>query len=164
MANPNPPAPPNNTGKTYNTIKPESSRVYMFKQFFLNPTSTTFWNVRGSAIRAGYSDQYASNITVQNPKWWTELKETGEYRRAKMLERAESNIDRRLSKEPETPMQEKLQHDTDKFISERLGKEHYSTRQEITDKGGKRLFSNQSTGTTDVELEDLFVGVAREKS
>ena len=54
----------------------------MFKQFFLDPTSSTFWNVRGSAIRAGFSTEYANNITVQEPKWWLELKESAEFDRA----------------------------------------------------------------------------------
>lgn len=163
MANPNPPAPPDNTGKTYAKRKRDSDRVYMFKQFYFDPTSYTFWNVRGSAIRAGYSELYANNITVQEPKWWLELQESAEYRRAEMLARSEKNMHRRIVQEPKTPLQEKLQHDTDKFVSERLGKALYSTRQEITGADGRRLFEDKTREEKQVPLAKLFKGVKSDK-
>ena len=62
-----------------------------------------------------------------------------------------------LEEHPETPTDKKIQTDVTKFVSERLGKDHYSTRKELTDKGGRRLFNNQSQTHEDVALEDLFV-------
>ena len=73
-----------------------------------------------------------------------------------------NNIHNRIKKRPDTPMQEKLQADTDKYVSERLGKDHYSSRQELTDKGGRKLFTNDTKDTSDVALEQMFVGIAPE--
>ena len=162
MANPNPPAPPDNTNKTYKTRK-ESGRVQVFKMFYLDPTSTTFWNVRGSALRAGYSELYANNITVQEPKWWNELQASAEFDRAEMLSLAQKNMHKRLKTAPSSPLQEKLQADTDKFISERLGKEHYSTRQEVTGADGRRLFTNEKRVDATIPLTNLFKGVSASK-
>lgn len=53
--------------------------------------------------------------------------------------------------------------DASKFVTERLGKEHYSTRKELTDKGGKRLF-NVKDKEADETLVDLFKGVEAPKS
>lgn len=159
MANKNPTPPPNNEGKTYKTLKTFNPKAEMFKQFFLSPTSTTFMNVRGSAIRAGYSEMYADNITVQSPKWWNELKEGAEYMRASMLQSAEKNIKRTLVDTPENETALKLQHDASKFVSERLGKDFYSTRQELTDKGGRRLIPNETRSGAQLSLSTLFKGV-----
>jgi len=56
----------------------------------------------------------------------------------------------------------KLKHDATKFISERLGKEHYSTRQEVTGADGRRLFDNTAREAASVPIEQLFKGVAKE--
>ena len=120
MANPNPPAPPNNTGKTYNRYV-QDPRVMMFKQFFLQPDSTTFWNVRASAIRAGYSEHYANGITTQKPKWWIALIEDDSYMRAEMLHEAQKNLKTTLVSNPDDTTDKKLKHDASKFVTERLG-------------------------------------------
>jgi len=162
MANANPPTPPDNTGKTYKTLKTFNPKADIFKQFFLNPTSATFMNVRASALRAGYSELYANNITVQKPKWWRELQDTSDFRRAQMLNKAESALYNTVAQETEDRDDKKLKHDAAKFISERLGKEHYSTRQELTDKGGRRLFEKETRETHNIPLSTLFKGVKQE--
>lgn len=149
---------PDNTGKTYKTHKP-NIQAQMFATFFLDPTSKTFWNARGSAIRAGYSEQYADSITVQKPKWYVELTESAEYRRAEMLKMAEVNMHRRLGSVPETDVDKRLQADTDKFVTERLGKQYYSTRQEVTGADGRALFDEEKRAASAVELASLFKGV-----
>lgn len=159
MANKNPVPPPNNTGQTYATRKAFNPKAEMFAQVFLDPTSKTFMNVRGSAIRAGYSELYASNITVQEPKWWKELQASAEFNRAEMLHAAEKNIKRTLVREPETDTQQKLQHDASKFVSERLGKQFYSTRQELTGADGRRLFTNEQRASAKTPVASLFKGV-----
>ena len=70
--NPGNPIQPDNTGKQYRTMK-INHQAQMFATFYMSPTSDTFMNVRQSALRAGYSEQYANNITVQRPKWWIDL-------------------------------------------------------------------------------------------
>lgn len=160
MANPNPPAPPDNTGKTYRTQKVFNVKADMFKQFYLSPTSSTFCNVRASALRAGYSEDYANNITVQKPKWWLELTESADYKRAKMLAIAEDNLLETAASTSDDRDDKKLKHDATKFISERLGKEHYSTRKELTDAGGRRLFSNEARENVKIDVASLFKGVS----
>ena len=148
---------PDNKGKKYkkNKVYP---RVLMFKQFYLDSSSETFCNITKSAVKAGYSWDYADNITALNPKWWTEFQEEAEYRRARLLDSSEKvlesyvNIDDNDDKD-----RMKIKVDTAKFVSERIGKDHYSTRKELTDKGGKRLFNETHTNDSQVALEDLFV-------
>ena len=150
-------------GMKVNTKK-QDPRVFMFKQFYLSPTSTTFWNVRGSALRAGYSTTYADNITVQCPKWWLELQEDADFERAEMLRTAQRNLNNTLKKEPDNDTQLKIKTDVSKFVSERLGKEHYSTRSEVTGADGRKLFTNETASDKDIALDTLFIGVASDES
>lgn len=154
-------APPDNRGKTYK-IRKEDPRVTVFKMFFLDPRSATFWNVRGSAIRAGYKEDYASNITNHRPRWWQELADSAEFTRADMLHQAEKNLKNTLKSEAHTETQEKLRHDASKFIAERVGKEFYSTRQEVTGADGRRLFTNDNRASALAPLATLFKGVKNE--
>lgn len=162
MANKNP-VIPTTKGKTTANGKYKRTvydpRVDMFKQFYCRPDSYTFGNVRQSALRAGYTEQYANNISSQRPSWWVEFTETGDFKRAEMLKAAENNLHQTIVTPPEDKDDKKLQHDATKFVSERLGKEHYSTRQEVTGKDGKRLFSVEQRATASVPLTNLFKGV-----
>lgn len=160
MANPNPVPPPNNTGLVYATRKGVNAQAEMFKQFYLAPSSTTFMNVYQSALRAGYSETYASNITVQRPKWWVELIETADFQRAQMLKAAESALHETVTNKSEDRDDKKLKHDASKFISERLGKEQYSTRTELTGADGRRLIPNETRDAVKMPLSTLFKGVS----
>lgn len=42
----------------------------LFLQYYYNPTSPTWCNARGSAIAAGFGEQYADQITYRKPDWW----------------------------------------------------------------------------------------------
>lgn len=159
MANSKPKPIPDNTGKTYRTHKAINPKAEIFTQFFLSPTSTTFMNARGSAIRAGYSEHYANNMTVQRPKWYVSITESADYRRAKMLDLAEKNLLESVESYSDDKDDKKLKHDATKFIAERLGKDKYSTRQEITGKDGRRLFTNEQRASATVPLANLFKGV-----
>lgn len=161
MANPNPKPIPDNTGKTYRTHQAINPKAEIFTQFFLSPTSTTFMNARGSAIRAGYSEHYASNMTVQRPKWYVAITESADYRRAKMLDLAEKNLLNSVESYSEDKDERKIKHDATKFIAERLGKDKYSTRQEVTGADGKRLFSNEQRASAVIPVADLFKGVSK---
>jgi hypothetical protein len=148
--------PPNNTGKTYkrNVYDP---RVDIFKQFYLRPDSYTFFNIRQSALRAGYSEQYANNISTQQPKWWKELQASSEFTRAKMLHAAENNLYEYVSEPTPTDASHKrIQADVSKYVTERLGKEHYSSRQEMTGADGRRLFDSSKRDLAAVPLAKLF--------
>jgi hypothetical protein len=149
---------PDNTGKEYRTLK-INHKAQMFSTFYLSPTSDTFCNVYQSALRAGYSDEYAQNITSQRPKWWIQLTETADFRRAQMLDKAESRLNERLDDKTSDKDRLKLQTDVAKFVSERLGKDKYSTRNELTGADGRRLFTNETRDGAKMPLATLFKGV-----
>lgn len=161
MANHKPPqVPPNNKGKTYrrNVYDP---RVDIFKQFYLRPDSYTFFNILQSALRAGYSQQYSENISVQKPKWWVELTTSSDFTRAKMLHEAQNRLYEVVSEPLDSDASKKrIQTDVAKYVTERLGKDHYSTRTELTDKGGRRLFSNDTRESVKMDVSTLFKGVS----
>ena len=148
--------PPNNTGKTYKR-QCYDPRVDIFRQFYLRPDSYTFMNVRQSALRAGYSEQYANNITTQAPKWWKELVESSDFTRAKMLHAAENKLYHFVN-EPvnDEAAHKRIQADVSKYVTERLGKEHYSSRQEVTGADGRRLFDSSKRERASVPLAKLF--------
>jgi len=163
MANPNP-ITPTTKGKTCANGKYKRTvydpRVDMFKQFYCRPDSYTFGNVRQSAMRAGYTETYADNISSQKPSWWVEFTETGDFLRAEMLKEAQKNLYSTITSHSDDKEDVKLKHDATKFVSERLGKEHFSTRQEVTGADGRRLFSNEKREAATVPLSNLFKGVA----
>ena len=151
---------PDNTGKTYSTHKSDY-RSIEFKRAYLNSDNPqTFCNITQSAIQAGYSDEYAKNLSANTncPKWYKEFTKQSDYLRAEMLQQAEYNLNKTLKDTPQNDTQSKIKTDVSKFVSERLGKQHYSTRQELTSKDGKRLFDIKDKDTN-TELNELFVGV-----
>lgn len=151
---------PDNTGKTYKR-RVFDPRVDIFKQFYLSPSSYTFMNIRQSALRAGYTDQYARNISVQRPKWWLELIDSAEYNRAEMVKKSESHFINMLETPDTTDDREriKLKQRTAEFVTERLGKDIYSTRQEVTGADGRRLFDVKDRDSKQAPLSTLFKGV-----
>ena len=151
---------PDNAGKVYATRKEINAKAEMFKQFFLSPVSPTFMNVLQSALRAGYSQTYSENISVQRPKWWIELTETADYQRAAMLKAAQSALLETVTTESNDKDDRKLKHDASKFISERLGKDHFSVRQELTGADGRRLIPNETRDSLKMPLSTLFKGIS----
>jgi hypothetical protein len=98
---------------------------------YINPKSTTFGNGLQSAIKAGYDDEYAEQITTR--PWFLE-----KVRRLNLLNKAERNLDNIL----DLPLEEKanLVLDASKFVAKTLGKEEgYSERTELTGKDGEQL-------------------------
>ena len=91
--------------------------------------SSDLGNALQSAVKAGYSQEYAENITSLMPDWLSES--IG--RRKRLLEKAEKNLENLLDSEDE-----KIQADMSKFVTKTLGKnEGYSERveQDITSAG-----------------------------
>lgn len=102
----------------------------LFLKNYLDPKSNTWGNALQSALKAGYSQEYAESITAKNLDWLSE--NVGKYKR--MLEKAEIRLEASLDSEDE-----KIAQDTAKFIAKTIGKEIYSERQEHTGKDGKDL-------------------------
>lgn len=112
----------------------------LFLSEYVNPKSSNFGNARQSALKAGYSETYADNITDLMPDWL--LENIGDMKR---LRKAEKVLDKTLDYEPVDENGKidnsllKTQADTAKFFAERLGKQKYSTRQEVTGENGSPL-------------------------
>lgn len=135
------------------------ARVALFRAFYTDPKSEGFANCRRSAIMAGYSEEYADTITYQMPKWLEELLEDDAMMRADMLKRAQKNINSVLKENPETIEDKKIWFRASEYVSGTLGKDFYSTRQEVTGADGKRLFTNQERTTAELPVANLFKGV-----
>jgi len=97
-------------------------------ELYVNPKSETFGNAMQSAIKAGYEESTANQITVE--PWFL-----GRLRRLNMLGKAEKVLDEALEGKDL-----KLAQDTAKFVAKTLGKgEGYSERTELTGKDGEPL-------------------------
>lgn len=107
-----------------------TSQQEAFLSYYLDPKSETWSNARQSALKAGYAENYANNITDSMPDWL--LENVGDHKR---LNKAEKNLDKLLEQDDDL----KVQADITKFVAERLGKRKYSLRQELTGAEGKPL-------------------------
>lgn len=133
----------------------KSPKMMKFLSLYNDPNSETFCNARGSALKAGYSESYASNLTHLSPDWMTT-----DARHKLMLQRAEANLTKLQNLQFEdvkhNPQLVKIWQDTSKYVSERLGKdEGWSNRTELTGKGGKQLFSTEHKQTAEQALDNL---------
>lgn len=111
-----------------------------FLQYYTDPKSETFSNATQSAIKAGYTQNYADNITALMPDWL--LESIGDM---KMLRKAEKRLNQILDLEPvneEGAVDNSLianQMKAINLVAKGIGKNKYSERQEVTGAGGKEL-------------------------
>lgn len=108
-------------------------RQTQFLKFYLDPKSDTYSNALQSALKAGYKQEYAENITTLEPDWL--LESIG--RRKRILDKAEKRLENLLDSEDEKVVADLVKHTT-----KTLGKEHYSERTELTGKEGRDLTIN----------------------
>jgi hypothetical protein len=120
-------------------------RQELFASLYTDPKSPTFSNATRSAIKAGYTPEYADNITSLMPEWLSEI--MGDMKR---LKKAEENLDMFLNYGDDP----KIQADITKFVAGTLGKRKYSTRSELTGKEGKDLIPKPIMGGTADVQED----------
>lgn len=132
-------------------------RQALFLSNYLEPKSKTFSNAFQSAIKAGYSKEYAEQILSMNTKWLTES-----MKYELMVKKAERNLDNDLDMEVETPLRDKgelvkdeegnivtemntellrIKNSTSKFVTERLKKKVWAQRTEVTGEEGKDLLT-----------------------
>lgn len=125
----------NPNGANQYTLDPRQKLCW---DFYVNPNSETFGNGLQSAIKAGYEEGTANQITTF--PWFVDR-----LRRLNMLEKAEKVLDKTLemkSTNDEGVVQVDLlrvQTDVAKHLTKTLGKEHYSERTEMTGKDGEKL-------------------------
>lgn len=109
-------------------------RQALFLSYYFDQKSKTFSNALQSALKAGYEQEYAETITAQMPKWLSES-----ISEAKIIKKAEKNLDEFLEKESEDPIDKKIKADMTKFALERLNKKKYSARTELTGEDGQEI-------------------------
>ena len=106
-------------------------RQTLFLQNYLDPKSKTFSDAYNSALKAKYSDNYAKQIASIGNEWLTDYN-----RRNNMLNKAENNLFEFLKMETfDDTRLAYLKADISKFVASRIGREHYSERQEIEHSG-----------------------------
>lgn len=124
----------------------ESPKQLRFLEFYNDPKSKTFGNAAGSARAAGFGKNYSRAITYKMPGWLQEARE----RRIKMLAKAEQVLEDTLTMNTKVKVfagtavidvkedsgLRKIKQDSAKFIAERVGKDYYSVRSELTGKEG----------------------------
>ena len=118
----------------------------LFLAEYTNPKSSNFGNALQSALKAGYTETYASNITTLMPDWL--LENIGDMKR---LRKAEKNLDEVQNIQiynEEGKIDANLvdkRTKVDMFLAERLNKRKYSTKTEtdITSKGEKITWNEQ---------------------
>lgn len=117
-------------------------RQALFLRLYVDPKSDTFANALQSAIKAGFTKQYASKITGDVPLWLE-----GGLKDTTLLNKAERNLNEILDlpnetqavgafgriydKETKEPVMElntgilKVKADVSKFVAERIGRKKY---------------------------------------
>lgn len=133
-------------------------RQKMCWNYYINPSSETFANALQSAMRAGYTQEYANQITSSD--WFI-----GKLRRVNMLEKAEKvlkdtldyNPVDQLTGKPQTDLL-RIQVDVGKHLTKTLGKEDYSERIETTGKDGEALVPTVTADALALanELNELY--------
>ena len=130
----------------------------LFLSLYTDPKSDTFSNALQSALKAGYEESYANNITGLMPEWLSE--NIGDMRR---LRKAEKNLDEvqniPIYDEKGLPDPHLIDKRTkvDMFIAERLNKTKYSTRNELVGKDGKDLIPDKQSNEKAEEAINSFL-------
>lgn len=128
--------PTNPNGANQYVLDPRQKLCW---ELYTKPGTDYFGNAYQSAMKAGYEEGYAAQITTA--EWFLE-----KLRRLNMLSKAEKVLDKTLTYEPvnkegkiDTTLL-RVQTDVAKHITSTLGKEEgYSTRSEHTGKNGEPL-------------------------
>lgn len=121
----------------YNQHNPDPRRILAWN-LYIDVDSDTFSNGYASAIKAGYSESAARQITCS--PWWVE-----KCRRKSLLDKAERNLADDLDLDVgkygilEESKLRTIRQRTTHFVAERLGKDVYSSRNELTGKDGERI-------------------------
>lgn len=112
----------------------------LFLAEYTNPRSENFGNAVQSALKAGYSENYANNITGLMPDWLFE--NIGDMKRLRKAEKNLSEVQDMSIVDDEgnyNPQLVEKRTKVDMFVAERLNKSKYSTRVENTGKDGADL-------------------------
>ena len=128
-----------NPNKVNQYTAPDPRQSLFFKKYF-SPKSLTFANMTQSAMGAGYSKEYAENLSSKMPKWLSE-----KVMDMRLIKNAEKRLNQVLELEPiddEGKIDNSLIANQMKGINlvlKGLQKERFSERQEHTGANGSEL-------------------------
>lgn len=107
-----------------------------FLKYYLDPKSETWGNAYRSALKAEYSEEYASNITGQMPDWLSE-----NISKTNLVIKAEKNLEKALdgSFDDTEKGGKPIQYKATEFTLKSLKKQDYSERTEHTGANGSEL-------------------------
>lgn len=113
--------------KDKSLLTPQQS---LFLALWTNPKSDTFANATQSALKAGYAETYAKNITDSMPEWL--LENIGDMRRLKKAEDNLTEVQNLSIKDDEGKVVPEIVRErtkVDMFLAERIGKHKYATKE-----------------------------------
>jgi len=137
-----------------NTKKLPSQKMLLAWEYYTNPASPTFDSVKDSGILAGFSSSY-SHKGLYRSRQWREFEAErarvlekyntlqAEERRKRMLAQAEANLEEAVNSKSWEKEDKKIKHDATKFVASTLGREHYSTRNDVPDAGEGALLTGE---------------------
>lgn len=149
-------------------------RQALFLSYYLDPKSKTFSNALQSALKAGFSEEYASVLTSQMPDWLSD-----KLSKLNMLTKAERNLDEIMDLpnmvqamgafgpifegkgEHKKPVMTyatgllKVKADVSKFVAERVGKDKYGDNPADDIPHQTIIIINTPNGNTAVGIQSL---------
>lgn len=135
------------------TLDPRQARLLTL---YLDPKSATFANLLQSAVEAGFTESTARAISGKMPQWLSEQLD-----KSALVYKARRNLHRFLDLDDEDPQKLRVKADITKFVAERVDKENFSTRQELTGADGGAIKSDvnidQRLAQITAELRDLDI-------
>lgn len=105
-----------------------------FLEAYLDPQSETWSNATQSALKAGYTQEYADNIMSAMPKWLSRVLDD-----KTLVQKAIDNLSEFVGNREN----DNYRWDATKFVLTTLGRNKFSTRSELSGPGGKDLFINE---------------------
>jgi len=118
-----------------NVLNPQQE---LFLYYYTNPKSETFGNAVQSALKAGYTENYANNITGLMPDWLFE--NIGDMRRLKKAEKNLDEVQNMIVIDEEGKVDANLvdkRTKVDMFLAKALNKKKYGDKVDVTSDGEK---------------------------
>ncbi len=123
----------------------------LFLSYYTDPKSPTFSNALQSALKAGYTQEYGESITAKGLDWLSD--NVGDL---KMLQKAERNLNKALDIDIENEKIGDRALKATLFVAEKLGKNKYSSRTEITGENGNPIEIKEINDTLSKKLDSLI--------
>ena len=107
-----------------------------FLKAYTDPKSPTWSNYRQSALKAGYSEEYADNLSSLMPDWLSE-----NIGNTKLLQKANKNLEMALDGLLDDPEKgaKQIQYKATEFVQKGLNRETFGDKADINLKGSLNI-------------------------